>query len=201
MTTPSAKNQLPVAGGKRPVSRILSVPESILQQMAAFFVPYGQAGVETACYWFGVEWETSQVVTTLVLPRLFQSAGMYRVDTSPARRMAREMSAAGLVNLAQVHTHPPDCSVNHSRFDDEHAYSTREGALSLVWPDYGRSVGMDFAEVGVHERRQGRWCRLTAAQVGERIHLLKSLADYRWDILTCPEEDGDERTDFTSASR
>ncbi len=201
MTTPYAKNQPRAVGEKRPVSRVLSVPESILQQMTTFFLPYGQAGVETACYWFGFEWETTQVVTTLVLPRLFQSAGMYRVDTSPARRMAREMSAAGLANLAQVHTHPPDCPVNHSRFDDEHAYSTREGALSLVWPDYGRLARVDFAEVGVHERHQGRWVRLTAAQVVERIHILKSLADYRWDILACPEEDGDERTNFSSASR
>src|SRR5258708_7456847 len=113
-------------GEERPVSRVLCVPESILQQMATFFAPYGRAGVETACYWFGYEWDAVQVVTTLVLPRLFQSAGTNRVDTSAARRMAREMSAVGLVNLAQVHTHPPDCPVNHSRFDDEHTYSTRE---------------------------------------------------------------------------
>ena len=107
------------------------------------------------------------------------------------------MGAQGLVNLAQVHTHPPQCSVSHSPYDDQHSYSTREGALSLVWPDYGCTAGLNLKGVGVHERRGGRWIRLNEEQVVQRIHLVDSIADYRWEIVSeRTEEQHDNVSDF-----
>jgi hypothetical protein len=86
-----------------------------------------------------------------------------------------------LTNLAQVHTHPSDW-VEHSPYDDERAYSTREGALSLVWPDYGLSLNYDLCGVGVHVRRAGAWVQLDEREAGERIRLVDDFADYRWRI-------------------
>jgi hypothetical protein len=107
------------------------------------------------------------------------------------------MSARGLVNLAQVHTHPPHCGVSHSPYDDQHSYSTREGALSLVWPDYGCASGQNLNGVGVHERRRGRWIRLSEEHLAERIHRVDSIADYRWEIVSgeC-EEQHESTSDF-----
>jgi hypothetical protein len=182
MTLKQNKEVTCAAGLTQPPLPILHVPHTILQDTFTYFLPYGQASVETACYWFGIEIDTNQIVTTLVIPRLYQTKGNYRIDTVSSRRLANEMSEQGLVNLAQVHTHPPGCSVEHSLYDDQHAYSTREYALSFVWPSYGRSASYDLRSVGVHERREGRWILLTRSQVTERVRLLNSVVDYRWEI-------------------
>ena len=118
----------PAAGPK------LYVPRAILADTHQHFVPYRKARVETACFWFGVEAGDDGVVTTLALPRLLQTAGNYRIVRGSLRRLSKEMRSQGLTNLAQVHTHPKRW-VGHSPYDDEHAYSSREGSLSLVWPD------------------------------------------------------------------
>jgi hypothetical protein len=169
--------------------RVLLVPRAILGQTHDYFVPYWRARVEAACFWFGVDTETRQVVTTLAIPHLRQSWGHYRVDADSLRRLAAEMRAQGLVNLAQVHTHP-SARVGHSPYDDENAYSTREGALSLVWPHYGAVLYHDLTGVGVHERRGGRWARLRDEDIGHRIRLVDSIADFRWAIM--PDGTDDE---------
>jgi hypothetical protein len=197
MTSKGQKAISQAADFSQPPSSILYVARAILQDTAAYFLPYCQAGVETACYWFGVETESCQVVTTLAIPRLYQTAVNYRVDTTSSRLLAGAMSAQGLVNLAQVHTHPPHCPVSHSLYDDQYSYSTREGALSLVWPDYGCTAGQNLNGVGVHERREGHWMRLSDEQVAQRIHPVDSIADYRWEIVSGrTEEQHDSTSDF-----
>ena len=173
-------------------TNVLYVPHTILRDTSAYFLPYSQSCVETACYWFGIETNEHQVVTTLVLPHLFQTQGNYRVDNISSQRLANELSIQGLVNLAQVHTHPTGCQVTHSRYDDQHAYSTREGALSFVWPNYGHMAGLHLIGVGVHERREGRWVRLDEGQVTKRIRLVDSVADYRWQIDSGGIEENDD---------
>ncbi len=197
MTLKRKKKLSQAAEVTQPPLHMLYVPRSLLRDTSTYFLPYCQAGVETACYWFGIETDTCQVATTLVLPRLYQTVGNYYIDTTSSRRLASEMVTQGLVNLAQVHTHPPRYSVTHSRYDDQHAYSTREGALSFVWPDYGYAANQTLTGVGVHERRGRRWTQLTEAQVLERIHLIESIADYRWEIVSGGiEEQHDSRYDF-----
>lgn len=161
--------------------RVLVVPRAILRDTHDYFLPYWRAGVETACFWFGVAGADAQVVTTIVAPKLVQSPGWYRVDNAAQRRLAAEMRAQGLTNLAQVHTHPGR-EVGHSPYDDTNAYSTREGALSLVWPLYGRDGHHALDALGVHERRGERWVRLGTEEAARRVRLVDSFADYRWEI-------------------
>lgn len=163
----------------------LYVPRAILADTHQHLAPYRKAQVETACFWFGVEAGEDGVVTTLALPQLLQTAGNYRIVRGSLRRLSKEMRSQGLSNLAQVHTHPKRW-VGHSQYDDEHAYSTRDGSLSLVWPDYGLALSHDLAGIGVHERRGGRWARLTDGQVQRRIRVVDSVSDQRWSI-----EEGD----------
>lgn len=159
----------------------LYVPRAIISSTHQHLVPYWRARVEAACFWFGVEDGDAQVVTTLALPELLQTAGNYRIVRGSLRHLSKEMRSQGLSNLAQIHTHPK-AWVGHSPYDDEHAYSTREGSLSLVWPDYGLALAHDLAGIGVHERRGGRWAQLTEGQVGRRIRVVDSVSDKRWKI-------------------
>ncbi len=52
----------------------------------------------------------------------------------------------------------------------------------MVWPDYGLALTHDLAGIGVHERRNGRWARLSDEQVGWRIRIVDSVSDQRWEI-------------------
>ena len=161
--------------------RMLIVSRAALWRTHEYFLPYWQARVETACFWFGVDAGTAQVVTTVAVPKLYQTRGNYSVDMASLRRLAAAMREQGLTNLAQVHTHPSEW-VSHSPYDDEHAYSTREGALSIVWADYGLSLRYDLSGVGIHERRGGVWVTLDERETKERIRLVDDFADFRWRI-------------------
>jgi hypothetical protein len=161
--------------------RVLIVSRAILRRTHEHFLPYWRAKVETACFWCGVDAGRAQVVTTVAVVKLYQTAGNFSVEMGSLRRLAAGLRAQGLTNLAQVHTHPSDW-VSHSPYDDERAYSTREGALSLVWADYGLSLAYDLSGVGVHERRGGEWRRLDDRKARERIRLVDDFADFRWEI-------------------
>jgi hypothetical protein len=163
------------------LKRTLLVSRAVLRRTHEYFLPYWSAGVETACFWFGVDAGRFQVVTTVAAPKLYQTGGNYSVEMTSLRRLAAEMRANGLTNLAQLHTHPSDW-VDHSPYDDERAYSTREGALSLVWADYGMRLGHDLSGIGVHERRGADWVRLSDAETESRIRLMDDFADFRWEI-------------------
>jgi len=161
--------------------KILVVPRAVLQATHEHFRPYWAAGVETGCYWFGVDAGFWQVVTTLSLARLYQSPGGFRVEPKSMRRLAKGMSEQRLENLAQIHTHPSDW-VGHSPFDDEHAYSTRPGSLSLVWPNYGSDLGHDLTGIGIHEYDADGWRELNQYEIRKRLLVVDSLADCRWQI-------------------
>lgn len=160
----------------------LVLPRFIMRRTHEHFQPYWEAGVETACYWFGHDAGRIQVVTTVAVPKLFQTSGNYRADPAGWRRLVRSMKGQRLVNLAQVHTHPLGYGVSHSRHDDQHAYSTREGALSIVFADFGVETRFDLNSVGVHERTGDGWRLLRHTEVSSRIRLVDDFADFRWEI-------------------
>lgn len=164
-----------------PSEKILVVPRRVLHTTHEHFVPYWEAGVETGCYWFGVDIGLWQVVTTLAVAKLFQGPGGFRVEPKSMRRLAKTMSEQRLENLAQIHTHPSDW-VGHSAFDDAHAYSTRPGSLSIVWPNYGLALGHDLADIGVHEYDADGWRELNQDQIRRRLLVVDSVADCRWQI-------------------
>ena len=165
---------------------VLYLPQALLRQTHDMLFASWRAQVETACFWCGIESESGriQVVTTVALPYIEQTTGAYRLDRTSVRHLADRLSRQGLVIVAQVHTHPPSAGTRHSRYDDGHAYSTREHALSLVWPDYGLRSAFSLDDLGVHERRHGQWVHLSAAAVSTRIHLIDSLIDLHMTSLT-----------------
>jgi hypothetical protein len=162
-------------------SRILYLPRAILRSTHEHFLPYWEAKVETAVFWAGLELGTLQVVTTLVSPGLRQTWGNYQVTRESLRRMARVLNEQDLTILSQVHTHPGDW-VDHSEYDDQHAYSTSDGALSFVWPSHGYSFSYGLEGVGIHECHKGQWLKLELTEIRSRIKIIDSFVDFRWEI-------------------
>ena len=115
----------------------------------------------------------------LVGRRLLQRVGpgRFEVPHAATRAMGDALGDAGLVNLAQLHTHP-DKWVGHSPWDDARAYSSRDGALSIVWPHYGR-VLPPLDQWGVHECVGARWRQLSPAAAAARVVVLPDVRDLR----------------------
>jgi len=137
-------------------------------------------GVESTVRWAGPAvqlGDPDQVVTTVLIPHQRVSAGGFEIPFPATRTMGLALGGAGLVNLAQIHTHPADW-VGHSTWDDARAYSSREGALSIVLPEYGRRI-VPVKEWGIHERCDGAWVQLSAAEAIQRIVVVPDTIDLR----------------------
>ncbi len=121
-------------------TKVLQVPESVIDESWRALRATAARGCEGVVFWAAPAdqyLEAVQTCTTVVVPKQYVSPGRYEVPPDAVRALGRTLRAAGLVNVAQLHTHP-DQWVGHSAWDDEHAFSLRDGALSIVWPDYGR---------------------------------------------------------------
>jgi len=172
---------LPELRSSRVAGRVV-VPRHVVTATHVAFLPYWQAGVETAAFWAGPDSEERGVITTLVQPSLHQTPGNYHVPPAARMQMARRLGAQGLVVYAQVHTHPR-AWVGHSAYDDAHAYSTADGSLSLVWPEYGRACPHDLEGIGLHVRLGGRWTELVSQEERDaHLHLVDDHLDLRFSI-------------------
>lgn len=131
-----------------------------------------------------------QIVTTVVLPRQRVGPGSYEIPRDGVREMGRSLRGAGLVNVAQVHTHPGD-SVRHSPWDNSHSFSQRDGAISIVWPRYGLELP-DLEDWGVHECRNRTWIRLSKNATRRRLEILPSKLDLRIPLELLKDEERED---------
>lgn len=157
--------------GWRP-SRTLRVPKAIWDETWRLLRPYGRQGVECPALWHGVEDDAGRVDTVrrVTLPRAKRDAGFYHIDEEETARIGRMAREAGLVALAQIHTHPVGYGVIHSLYDDRNAISLGEGFVSLVFPDYALHQHQ-LEEVGVHERIPDQWVLLDEKTSRTRIEI------------------------------
>lgn len=167
--------------GKEAVSdRILHVPEAVVIATWQALRLTARRSCEGVVLWAApaVHYDTlDQIVTTVLAPEQEVSPGHFELTTEAVRAMSRALREAGLVNVAQIHTHP-DAWVGHSQWDDAHAYSLREGSLSIVWPRYGMDLPPQSAW-GVHARLAGDWMELSEREAGRRVRILPSVVDLR----------------------
>ena len=180
--TPTAAN----AGAPR----TLFVPESVVIDSWRALRATAEAGCEGVVMWAGPRHQHGldvQVVTTVLTPAQEVSPGRYHIPYESVRQMGVSLRQRGLVNLAQLHTHPGR-PVTHSPYDDENAFSSQEGAVSIVWPSYGREVPA-LGDWGVHERRSGRWVRLGLDEAQARITLIPPVVDLRITLARLPTFD------------
>lgn len=184
-------------------ARVLYVPENIVYETWRYLAPTAAAGSEGAVLWAvpaQLYQSQVQVATTVIAPSLLVSSGNYEIPRAAVRQMGSALRERGLVNVAQLHTHPGTW-VGHSDWDDSHAYSLRDGALSIVWPNYGRGIPL-FEHWGIHERREGEWMRLEPEEAAARIQMLPSALCLCDRIVWRPEDEdaGRERWDVPESA-
>lgn len=117
------------------------------------------------------------VVTTVTVPQADEHEGQFRVEAQEMSRAGRHLRHLGLMRLAQLHSHPSSWT-GHSPYDDEMAFSQRDGALSIVVPFFaGCAPGL--LDCGVHVRGPGGWRELHADEVSDVIQVVPSMIDLR----------------------
>ena len=187
-------------GASNSDGRTLYVPHEVVLDTWRALRPTADAGAEGMVLWVtpaSMYTSPVQVVTTVLVPRQRVSAGRYEIPPDAVRAMGRTLRESGLVNVAQVHTHPRDWVV-HSAWDGAHAFSLREGALSIVWPYYGR-VLTPMDAWGVHECRSHAWERLPLAEACSRVRVVPGVLDLRHALEWLPDDDEGESLDLLHA--
>lgn len=121
--------------------------------------------------------ETVGVVTTLTVPHARSRAGFFDVSADDMSEAGRHFRPHGLVRLAQIHSHPGSW-VGHSEVDDSQAYSQRQGAISIVVPNYALTAP-GFMECGVHLRGTDAWVELNDEQKRSLIRVVPDEIDLR----------------------
>lgn len=164
--------------------RVLFVPEEIVVATWRALRPNAEATCEGVVMWAAPRAqydELQQVVTTVIVPRQRVGPGRYQLPADAVREMGQALRRRGLVNVAQVHSHPGEW-VDHSDWDDAHTFSLRDGALSIVWPAFGRELP-PADTWGVHECGGRIWRRLGPSEVGRRVVILPLVLDLRVGLL------------------
>lgn len=125
-------------------------------------------GRESAVFWYGEKDATGNAtVAYVVAPQQLSHPRNYHVPASSVSEMVRRLKPSWKP-IAQIHSHPGD-NVEHSRYDDRMAISTK--VLSLVVPRYGYWTGAFPERIGIHEWQNNHWYLLTEADAQARIHL------------------------------
>lgn len=146
---------------------VLEVSKSVIDATIRAHSSYCQRKLESCCFWYGRKLsDNRRRVEAVVIPSQQNSWGDYLISSDAMARVSELTRPLGLINLAQVHTHPGK-GVDHSAYDDEMANSRK--ALSIVLPLYGRPGFCWPMDVGVHEFQQECWYRLTPDQCVQRI--------------------------------
>lgn len=117
------------------------------------------------------------VATTVTLPGAEEREGSFYVAAAEMRRSGRHLRQMGLLRLAQIHSHPGGWT-GHSSYDDEMAFSQRDGAISIVVPDFaGCAPGL--ADCGIHVRDPRGWRELDHTEKPDLVQIVPSLVDLR----------------------
>lgn len=129
---------------------------------------------EGLVYWAG-EFENSQyILKAVVAPETESNYG--RVSTSHKANLdfILTLNKLGLIQIAQVHTHPDEW-VDHTKGDDEYAAFKIEGLVSIVVPEYCKQGLMPLTYCGVHRFHDKGFLRLSNNYVARHFLIDSSL--------------------------
>lgn len=130
---------------------------------------------EGIVYWFGFEFGSRAVITSLVVPDADTSGGAVSTSVGANAEAIALLVDTPLVHLGQAHSHP-GTNVVHSHIDDAETFSRYDGAISVVVPWFGK-YGFNLSECGVHRHIDGRFQRIR--NVDEHLRVFRGFADLR----------------------
>lgn len=158
----------------------LVVPEHVWREIERF-IRECPMNVEQVAFLEGIKTPDCSVVLAFVVPDSILKPGNYSIPVDSVLKCAQFMRTHKLMRVAQLHTHP-STFVDHSPYDDENAYSHRDGAFSLVIPDYGRR-GFNIDEIGFHVCTAGVWERVYPPDF--ELRLVPTMRNFRkWNLPT-----------------
>jgi hypothetical protein len=133
--------------------------------------------VERVAFLDGVRSGDAAVVTTLTIPDAELFPGHYEVSAQAMSQAGAHLRQHRLARIAQVHTHGLD-GCHHSSYDDEMAYSQRDGAISIVLPQHAayRPAPHDGA---IHRKSGDRWIVLDPAEAATEVRVIPAFLDFR----------------------
>ena len=177
-----------VANGKGPApgteevkyesAPVLFITRTLLDRTAALLASFAERrSAEGVVYWFGFEFGTSAVVTTLVVPNADTRWGCVRTSPKANAEALSIIVGTPLVLLGQAHSHPAH-RIRHSSIDDSETFARFEGAVSVVVPFFGRR-GINLRRCGVHRHSGGKFGVVPPSKVDRHIRVLPGEADFR----------------------
>ena len=129
---------------------------------------------EGLIYWAGVFENNQYVVKAVIAPETVSDFG--RVSTSHKANLdfILKLNILGLIQIAQVHSHPDDW-VDHSMGDDEYAAFKIKGLVSVVVPRYCKDGLLPLTCCGVHRFDDTGFIRLSNIYVKQHFLIDSSL--------------------------
>ncbi|MEX2374808.1 MAG: Mov34/MPN/PAD-1 family protein [Dehalococcoidia bacterium] len=158
------------------------LPEAMIEQTRDALIGFALAGLrdgghEGLVFWAGLENGPFAALTTVVVPAADHSSRGVFITESAYGSAVSEARRAGVVLLAQVHSHP-GADARHSDGDDELIIMPFEGMLSIVVPNYG--IGwQDLMNAKVHQFQGGRWILCLEESVRRGITIAPRVVDAR----------------------
>ena len=105
----------------------------------------GSVGTERAVLWLAHRATDPALVVEAYLPKQKAELDLFIIPREGMTEMMRHLREGRLSLVAQVHSHPG--RAYHSRTDDREAIVRHEGSLSVVAPNFARSLtAQSFAE-------------------------------------------------------
>jgi hypothetical protein len=152
---------------------MIFIPESVWNELLREFRKRRRR-VEQVAFLDGIEIEGVAVVTTLTFPNARLGRSNFAISTEAMSQAGQHLDL--LTRIAQIHTHPGPW-IGHSEIDDALAYSHHDGAVSIVLPEYGKSVA-SLSQAAIHMCENGKWRELKGAE-REAVRILPSKFDFR----------------------
>lgn len=129
---------------------------------------------EGLVYWAGVFENSQYIIKAVVAPETESNYG--RVSTSHKANLdfIITLNKLGLIQIAQVHSHPDDW-VDHSMGDDKYAAFKIKGLVSIVVPAYCEQGLLPLTCCGVHRFHDTQFLRLSNNYVKQHFLVDSSL--------------------------
>lgn len=149
------------------------IPASLLHETIQVLRDYGNRTppCEGICFWAGTGSNSLIEARALIATKADAHPRRISVDHKDRFKAIRFMNSVGLVQIAQVHSHPGDW-IDHSIGDDLGATGRVNGALSVVIPSYGAQGVESLAETGIHIFDGSKFHRFTDAYIHQHFEVI-----------------------------
>jgi proteasome lid subunit RPN8/RPN11 len=162
----------------------IELPRRLAKDALAHLKRAGRNGLEGVALWAGQRDGNTFRIQRTIIPEQdatrTEQGLLYVVAGAELRRINQELYEAGLMLVAQIHSHPG--RAYHSDTDDAFPIVTVLGGVSVVVPDFGRK-GINLTTWEVYRLQSGRdWARLSSFEKTALIHLVDDTPrrPFRW---------------------